>query len=427
MQQRYIHTFCLRIMKRIFLYIFFLFVSLTISYGQGKQTTGQKGFALFTITSDSVSSNPFKYIFNDKSNGNIISWHWDFGDGHTSDKASDTHEYDEPGIYNVCLTIKTINNEGEVEEAVTCKKVRVAEKGYFNLGGHVFVNQFPIEEGIAYLYEFDENNKLHLQDSSTFDTLGFYYFYQQKEGRYIVKAEAAHHLGEYASYVPTYFGNVTKWQQANIIEFDTTMWEYNINLERTSYNTSGNGLISGTIAYDTSQLSKSMASDVPIYVIDEGGRIACTYSNNEGEFVFDNLHHGDYEVHAEITGMHAVPVFQSIDGNSPQEITVNLVIKEDQIIADVPEDLFELEKNISKPYPNPAKHAVNLKIISLMDETLHIKVFDQMGRLVNLVSFHVNNNNEIVSINTGSLANGVYNIQITSDRNGFLHRRFIKK
>ena len=234
-------------------------------------------------------------------------------------------------------------------------------------------------------------------------------------------------MGEYASYVPTYFGNVTKWQQANVIEFDTTMWEYNINLERTSYNTSGNGIISGTITYDTSQLSKNVAADVPIYVIDEGGRIACTYSNNEGEFEFSRLHHGDYEVHAEITGMHAVPVYQSIEDGDPEEITVNLVIKEDQIIADVPEDLFGLEKNISKPYPNPAKQVVNFKLVSLMDENLEIKVFDQMGRLVHLVHLQIGSNNDIVSINTGGLANGIYNVRITSGRKGFLHRRFIKK
>ncbi|MDZ7777466.1 MAG: hypothetical protein U5L09_18600 [Bacteroidales bacterium] len=179
-------------------------------------------------------------------------------------------EYEEPGIYTVCLTIKTQQN-GVIDESSTCKKVRVAEKGYFNLGGHVFVNQFPIDGGLAFLYAFDNNNKLHLVDSSEFDTLGFYYFYQQVEGRYIVKAEAAHDLGQYASYMPTYYGNVTKWQDANIIQFDTTMWEYNINLSRASYNYNGNGKISGTIKYDSSNLRSFNASNIPIDIFDEEG------------------------------------------------------------------------------------------------------------------------------------------------------------
>lgn len=413
-------------MKRFTIYIFSVLILFSVVHGQDRPSEEGKGFALFSILKDTTSSNPYKYHFKDKSNGNIVSWKWDFGDGETSEKKEDTHEYSEPGIYNVCLTIETEEN-GDIEESATCKKVRVAEEGYFNLGGHVFVNHFPIEGGTAYLYAFTENNKLRFVDSSQFDTLGFYYFYQQIEGRYVIKAEASHELGQYASYMPTYYGNETKWQDATVIQFDSTMWEYNINLSRTSFNYSGEGEISGTIRYDSTDLRDFSATDIPIYIIDEDNRHSCTYSETDGTFTFKNLHHGNYQIRAEITGMHSVPVYKNINGDSQEDVSISLVIQEDQVIADVPEDLYQMDKNISSPYPNPATDNVSLKISSMEDEVFEIKVFDQMGRMVYSSSATAGNGNETISINTGGFANGVYNMQISSDRKGAINRMFIKR
>lgn len=413
-------------MKRFTIYIFSVLILFSVAHGQNRQSEDNKGFALFSILKDTLSSNPYKFHFKDKSNGNIISWKWDFGDGETSEKKEDTHEYTEPGIYNVCLTIETEEN-GEIEESVTCKKVRVAEEGFFNLGGHVFVNHFPIEGGVAYLYAFNENNKLRYVDSCQFDSIGFYYFYQQIEGRYVIKAEASHELGQYASYMPTYYGNETKWQDAEVIQFDSTMWEYNISLSRTSFNYSGDGEISGTISYDSTDLRDFSATDIPIYIIDEDERHSCTYSETDGTFTFENLHHGDYQIRAEITGMHSVPVYQNINSDNQEDVSISLLIQEDQVIADVPEDVYNTDVDISQPYPNPATDHISMKISSEKGEMLKIKIFDQMGRLVYSAGLQGVNGEETITINTGSFANGVYNMQVSSDRRGSTNRLFIKK
>ena len=50
--------------------------------------------------------------FYDKSTGEIISWHWDFGDGSTSNERNPVHQYTNIGTYNVTLRIvgKNIND-----------------------------------------------------------------------------------------------------------------------------------------------------------------------------------------------------------------------------------------------------------------------------------------------------------------------------
>jgi parallel beta-helix repeat protein len=53
--------------------------------------------------------------------GYIVSWHWDFGDGNTSDLRNPTHQYAAPGIYTVNLTIT--DNAGAT--AIVTKQINV--------------------------------------------------------------------------------------------------------------------------------------------------------------------------------------------------------------------------------------------------------------------------------------------------------------
>ncbi|MBS1747171.1 MAG: PKD domain-containing protein [Bacteroidetes bacterium] len=49
-------------------------------------------------------SDPFTYTFTDKSIA-AETWHWDFGDGKTSDKKDETHKYNSKGIFKIALTV----------------------------------------------------------------------------------------------------------------------------------------------------------------------------------------------------------------------------------------------------------------------------------------------------------------------------------
>ena len=64
--------------------------------------------ALFYV--DQPDFNSLTVLFNDisyTSEGTIITWEWEFGDGNFSTEASPTHTYEEPGIYDITLTITT--------------------------------------------------------------------------------------------------------------------------------------------------------------------------------------------------------------------------------------------------------------------------------------------------------------------------------
>ena len=64
-------------------------------------------------------------VFNAKEsisgNGEIVDFRWEFGDGHVSNGSIIEHEYEEPGIYNLCLSVE--NSKGKVN--TTCQEIEI--------------------------------------------------------------------------------------------------------------------------------------------------------------------------------------------------------------------------------------------------------------------------------------------------------------
>lgn len=62
----------------------------------------------FTIIQDSVTASHF-WVFNTSNNNFNTSFHWDFGDGDTSNLQYPLHNYSTPGPYLLCLTVSANN------------------------------------------------------------------------------------------------------------------------------------------------------------------------------------------------------------------------------------------------------------------------------------------------------------------------------
>lgn len=57
-----------------------------------------------------LSGSELTFRFAEQSAGIPDQWHWDFGDGNTSDLENPLHSYAQPGIYQVCLTVMSYDN-----------------------------------------------------------------------------------------------------------------------------------------------------------------------------------------------------------------------------------------------------------------------------------------------------------------------------
>lgn len=72
-----------------------------------------------------LSTVGFAVAFNDLSLGNPTTWQWDFGDNTSSTDQNPTHTYLLPGVYNVCLTITSVNSNGSVCVNTFCKQIAI--------------------------------------------------------------------------------------------------------------------------------------------------------------------------------------------------------------------------------------------------------------------------------------------------------------
>lgn len=57
---------------------------------------------------------PLTVAFSDLSTGEVTGWHWDFGDGITSDLQNPSHSYNNPGMYDVTLVVTGKSGEERV-------------------------------------------------------------------------------------------------------------------------------------------------------------------------------------------------------------------------------------------------------------------------------------------------------------------------
>jgi len=137
--------------------------------------------------------------------GDIAAWHWDFGDGATSNEQNPEHAYDERGIYNVELTVTDENGKENIDKtAAFIDTWRRGDKWTFDVNieaemdymGHVVFNgnldalTFEVIND-ASNYKLDFNGKLKGEFSFAsqppLNLTGKFLFSRMKGSIYITK------------------------------------------------------------------------------------------------------------------------------------------------------------------------------------------------------------------------------------------------
>ena len=85
------------------------------------------------FSNTSSYSVPLAAIFMDASDGNAVSWLWDFGDGQTSVEQNPVHIYTSPGNYQVSLTVTDATNATSTETKPNYVRAVVYEKNIDNV------------------------------------------------------------------------------------------------------------------------------------------------------------------------------------------------------------------------------------------------------------------------------------------------------
>ena len=333
----------------------------------------------FTYYPDGTFDKPNGFQFINLSVGNIVYVEWNFGDGASSDQFNPAHEFPEAGTYNVCLKIYCADSLGIIccSDSV-CKSVIVD----YNIGGHVFANNYPIDRGKAWLYKIED--EIIPVDTVLFDTLGYYFFYQIPEGEYIVKTSPSNNSIYYNSFFPVYFGDQIVWNNAERINVYNNNWELDIHLEPVNPQSIGNGFIQGkAIHYQTGE----PLADIEIILTDLSyNPIKFTFTDQDGLFSISNIEYGTYYLTAEITGFYCNSLMITLDDENNYIVDLEFLINYNTYVG-IFNRTNSQNNNISMLiYPNPAQEEViitfRVPASGLDSKKYRISIRDMNGKVI---------------------------------------------
>ena len=357
--------------------------------------------------------------------GNITDWLWEFGDGVTSTDQNPVHTYNSSGIYNVCLTIETFTGNNPCMSTYCINIIVQGGSNIYNLGGNVFAGNYQLDLGFAYAYK-SENGTITDVFSQMIDTLGYYLFYPFDEGYYYTKVEPSPGSAYFSDYLPTFYGDVVHWEDAELISLNENIFTADINLVGITQNAQGSGLIKGQIMYQGGNRDNTPAEDIQIMLTNnEGQYVGIIYSDEDGIFEFENLPNGTYTLYAEIMGKSIIPKnFVISDENSVVE-DILMVITETGITFGIDDVQSKYIENISDIYPNPVSSTLKIDIVLKESSQIECNIINLTGQYMNRQSFDLYQNNTI-ELKTADLKPGMYFLEIITTDGYKLSKRFIK-
>jgi len=394
----------------------------------------QKPFcqAGFTAVVDSGINKPYLFHFADSSLGEPDLWHWNFGDGTTSDEQNPEHQYVEYGTFQAKLTITSINLYGE--NCIDSIVQLLVMPEYYHIGGFVYGNGYPInnpvdngDTAVVYVYRF-ENEQTTPLDTASFTDLGYFYFLNLLESNYLLKMQLSTGSTHFTDYFPTYFSDHLLWQDAGFVHLaDSNYYDAHVSLKEIPNRGSGIGQIKGSVIsfYEAMGGYPLPAANTEVLLFDNNMQaIAFENTSGSGDFRFENLELGTYYLLAESTGMLTEPVSVTLLNTSPvvDNIQLSLYSSGLTVINDPDENEFDVQI-----YPNPVNDYLFLKINSVHTSMPQISLAGISGQEIHLESPGFPSGDKTIRLNVSKLPQGFYVLKIISpDGRYYKSLKFIK-
>ncbi len=375
--------------------------------------------ANFIMHPDSGVNKPLLYHFHDLSENQPDSWLWDFGDGNTSTAQNPVHQYENPGDYEVSLTVTKINPWGG--DCVDTKSEIMETPNYFHIGGFVYAGNFPInnpehtgDTAMVYLYRYHDNNNVVNIDTSVVIEYGYFHTLFLLEDHYMIKFRLTDGSTNAPYYFPTYFGDKKRWQHSTTLFLaDSSHYNVNVNLAEIPDIEGGVGAINGAVVHHSNADAQVPAHDSEILIFNSNSQaVAYKYSNDNGEFTFDDLAFDTYTLYAESTGLFTEPLTVTISETFPTAYDVQLELFETDVTSVhdfAGPDTLKLEI-----FPNPVSDRIFVK--TDLSGDLRITVKDLAGS--EIIAFNQLQANGITTFDVSALKRGIYFLQVFSTETG---------
>jgi len=390
-----------------------------------------------------------RFTSNTLDSNRIVSWYWDFGDGTSSNQPNPNHEYLKLGTYVSCLTIITEDScQNTFCDTIIIENTTQDTTSFYSISGNVYADYALLPSGIALL--INKNNSHYTATKYTFIYNGHYEFSHLTSGDYVIYAIPDFHLdvNYYPSYLPTYLGNSTGWQDATILTINNnSLYNQNIDLSCNTDILYGNDTISGNLHIsdpnsfeyniywnnwfgnsNMSQINVEVAPNMSVLLLnteDEPLRFAITDSS--GNFMFKNLPIRIYKISPEKAGLLTIPATVNMQTTSATNVNIPFFIDINSIYSGISELFYSgFAQNINV-YPNPAHNSVIININTEKSVQVTLELENVTGTKVFLSEKFISqgNNNYLIPLN--GLSSGIYLIMIKDKGMPLIVHKIIKQ
>lgn len=351
------------------------------------------------------------------------SYSWDFSDpasgsANTSSLQNPFHTFTAAGDFAVTLTtVDSLNCSYTSTYLVTVSQGNPGDLAIF---GFVNAGNSFLDYGTATLFGPDSLGMYTVLQVTTIDSGGYYGFYNLGEGNYLVQASPSAGSVYYNLYLPTYYGDVFLWEEAEPIVLGIPQNPYIINLAGYDSIGYGNGVINGQLISGGKAVSPSQQEVLLLSEADEPVKL--TYTDEQGNFSFTSLPAGLYKVNPVITGFTTYPALVGINGTSAP-VSVVMVIN-GQTITGMHDDKPAF--SALSMYPNPVSSQLNIAVEALAGTEVMLRVMDASGRVILSKQSLAQSGEARISLDVSNLEPGIYYVQMTGNNGLMTTGRFVK-
>lgn len=356
------------------------------------------------------------YIFSDQSTGGVapLTYSWDFGDGNTSDQANPVHSYRDDKNYEVCLT---------VTDATGCEATFCQNIGGYLIEGEVFIDNRLVDYGVAYLIYHDPITQELITVDTSLVQEGKYAFMNVGPGTFLVKVALLPDSPVYQDYLPTYLGDRLFWHEAiSVVIATSDVFLPPINMIPGN-NAGGPGLIGGSIISNADAAIGPVPS-VSVLLLDENGNPVTHVDTDEnGNYDFNSLPYGTYQVVVEIPGKVAQVFWITI---GPEKATVpdaDFEVGPTEVTTDIPNELEALNWNA---YPSPAIDEIKIDMDLKTAGEVQFSILNLIGQEMQTHSKFFGKGTQTMKMVIRELPEGVFILKVNT-RDGQFVKRMIKQ
>jgi hypothetical protein len=295
---------------------------------------------------------------------------------------------------------------------------------YYSVEGRIWTDKKSLNNGIVIAFKNEVDGARAIKSESVISD-GLFKFEKLMEGNYFLYALPDTNNAD--NFVPGYYANKLRWQNAYLLPVDANVYDVDIYLPRLDNNLPmGEGSISGHMVLPISSKFNSNVycapwfgntansycngglSNLTVFLFNESksNLLDYTLTDELGNFYFSSLPYGSYVVDAEKAGFKSEE--SSLIKLSPEHKSETDIVLEfnNQKLA------FHLTNNVVVDnvlvYPNPASTMLNVPLTGLDSSPSHIEIFNIFGTRVFQVDIPNKGSSYDVKLNISKLFTGLY-------------------